>query len=445
MCALSGSPTADITEYSGGFLIMKSDVLIVGSGVGGATVAKELAIRGHNVTILEKGKYHELRTNRKRVDFYSNVNSADGIQILRTVMVGGCSMVTLANGVRALQNELKTSGIDLENEFEEVERELGVTSIPERFIGERTKRLRKASEELGYDMKIMPKFIDFSKCRSCGVCDRGCCYGAKWTAENFLKEAQRFGAKLVTEASVEEVLHSDAEVKGVRVRGSNGIFEINAQNIVLAAGGLGTPMILLKSGLDNAGSNLFVDPFVNTIGLIKESRSKIEMSMATIIDEFNKQSGFVISPAPGYETTLAKLRRFPLTKKLYSFRGCLTLSLMTKITDDDVGRVEVDGKIHKPLTKKDRKKLVKGDKISREILLQAGASSKSLFNSKVVAAHPGGTAGIGRVVNTNQETEISRLFVSDASVIPKSPGLPPVLTIVALSKRFSKKLASEYL
>jgi len=52
---------------------------------------------------------------------------------------------------------------------------------------------------------------------------------------------------------------------------------------------------------------------------------------------------------------------------------------------------------------------------------------------------------MGRVVNVDQETEISRLFVSDASVFPVSPGTPPVLTVVALSKRFSKKIASEYL
>jgi len=62
----------------------------------------------------------------------------------------------------------------------------------------------------------------------------------------------------------------------------------------------------------------------------------------------------------------------------------------------------------------------------------------------VRAGHPGGTAGIGRVVNADNETEINRLFVSDASVLPKAPGTPPVLTIIAISKRFSKKLASEY-
>jgi choline dehydrogenase-like flavoprotein len=434
-----------ITDYSNEFLIMQSDILIVGSGVGGATVAKELAIRGHKVTILERGKYHKLGTKRRRMGFYSNVNPVDGPQILRTVMVGGSSMVSLSSGVRALQNKLKTLGVDLEKEFEEVEKELGVTSLPERFIGERTKRLKKASEELGYAVKNMPKFIDFSKCSGCGMCDWGCPNGAKWTPENFLSEAQRFGAKLMTETTVDEVIHSDAEVKGVRVRGPYGVSEINAENIVLAAGGIGTPIILLKSGLENAGSNFFSDPFVNTISVIEKSSPKKEISMGTIIDEFFDQYGFIISPAPDSESTLTKLRHLPFFNKLNAFRKSFTLSLMTKITDDAAGRVEIDGTVHKLLTENDRKKLDKGNEISREILLQAGANPRSLFKTKVSAAHPGGTAGIGRVVNTDQETEISRLFVSDASVLPEAPGLPPILTVIALSKRFSKKLAIEYL
>lgn len=77
-----------------------------------------------------------------------------------------------------------------------------------------------------------------------------------------------------------------------------------------------------------------------------------------------------------------------------------------------------------------------------KILLEAGADPGSLCKEAVRAGHPGGTAGIGRVVNADQETEISRLFVSDASVLPEAPGMPPVLTIVALSKRFSKILSS---
>ena len=89
---------------------MKSVFLVVGSGVGGATVAKELANRGRDVIIVEKGKYHKLGTERRALGFYSGSlwslcageKSVEGTELLRTIMVGGSSMVTLANGVRAL-------------------------------------------------------------------------------------------------------------------------------------------------------------------------------------------------------------------------------------------------------------------------------------------------------------------------------------------------------
>jgi len=411
--------------------------------VGGATVAKELATRGHKVTILEKGRYHKLGTERRSWRFYSNERSVEGMEILRTVMVGGSSMVTLANGVRALQNELFRLGIDLETEFKEAETELGVSPFPERLMGERTKKLMKASIELGYEVKPMPKFIDFSRCRSCGGCATGCLYGAKWTAQNTIGEALRAGAKLLTGTSVDLVLHSDGEVKGVRARGSSGVTEIDAENIVLAAGGMETPIILQKSGLNNAGSNFFADPYINTVGMTSEGGSRDEVSMATIIDEFHEKNGFIISPA--FDKPWTTFFHLPALKKIHALQGHRVLKMMTKITDDDAGRVDVDGTIHKPLTENDCKKLEKGDEVSRNILLQAGADPRSLCTIGVRAGHPGGTAGIGRVVNTDQETEISRLFVSDASVLPEAPGIPPVLTIVALSKRFSKILSSQYI
>ena len=422
---------------------MKSDVLIVGSGVGGATVAKELATRGQKVTVLEKGRYYKLGTERRSWRFYSNKRPVEGMEILRTVMVGGSSMVTLANGVRALQNELSRLGIDLETEFKEAETELGVSPFPERLMGERTKKLMKASTELGYKVEPMPKFIDFQRCRGCGGCGQGCLYGAKWTAQKSIGEALKAGAKLLTDTSVDLVLHSGGEVKGVRARGSSGITEINAENVVLAAGGMETPIILQKSGLNNAGSNFFADPYIDTVGITREGGVGDEVSMATIIDEFHEKKGFIISPA--FDKSWTMFLHLPALKKIHTLHRHRIMMLMTKITDDDAGRIDIDGTIHKPLTENDVKKLEKGDETSRIILLQAGADPKSVCSMMARAGHPGGTAGIGRVVNTDQETEISRLFVSDASVLPKAPGKPPVLTIVALSKRFSKILSSQYL
>ncbi len=430
---------------------MDEDVLVVGSGAGGATIARELAMNGKSVTVLEKGRYHKLGTERRALGFYPGFFwnfvpgeiSGEGTEIIRTIMVGGSTMVTLGNGVRSLQEELRVLGVNLEDEFLEVESELSVKSLPVNMMGERTKSLMNAASEIGYSVKPMPKFVDFSRCRECGMCVTGCLYGAKWTAQRFLAEARKSGAKIMTETSVEKVIHSNGEVRGVRVRGSSGQFDIESKNVILAAGGIGTPIILQKSGLDSAGDSLFADLFVNTFGIVDKGRMEEEIGMGTIIDQFHESDGFILSPI--LDTKVHMLLYLPLHKKLRAYKRHRTMGLMTKIKDSSSGSVEPNGTVHKPVTKDDRRKLEKGDRISREILLQAGVEENSLYTTGVRGAHPGGTAGIGRVISKDQETEISRLFVSDASALPEAPGAPPVLTIVALSKRLSKLLLSEYI
>jgi choline dehydrogenase-like flavoprotein len=419
-----------------------SEVLIVGSGVGGATIAKELAVRGKKVTILEKGHYHRLGTERRSRGFYSVEKTPEGVEIFRAFMVGGTSVITLANGVRSLQTELSILGLDLvEEEFSEAERELKIAPVPEKFLGERARRLMTATTELGYDVKVMPKFIDFSKCKGCGMCVFGCQYGAKWSSQNFIGEAQRAGAKLLTDTTLDQVLHSNGAVKGVRVRGPSGSRDIEATKI--AAGGLGTPVILQRSGIDNAGSHLFADLVVETYGLLNEGNMKDELGMSVLIDDFHKKDGFILSPVLSTTRNMFLNLYQPLSKKMQAFARKRTLAMMTKITYDDAGRIDRDGTIHKPVTESDRRKLDKGDAISREILTKAGVNPRTLYTTKITAGHPGGTAGIGRVVNKDLETEVHGLFVSDASVFPQAPGLPPVLTIIALSKRLSKRLAED--
>ncbi|HXZ29619.1 MAG TPA: GMC oxidoreductase [Dehalococcoidia bacterium] len=54
--------------------------------------------------------------------------------------------------------------------------------------------------------------------------------------------------------------------------------------------------------------------------------------------------------------------------------------------------------------------------------------------------HPGGTAAIGKVVDKDFQTKVDGLFVCDASILPVTPGLPPILTIVTLAKRSANVL-----
>ena len=423
---------------------MSDSVLIVGSGVGGATLAKELTKKGFKIMMLEAGAYPKIGTERNALNFYTGNMLGPGeftkenVEILRTKMVGGSSVVTIGNGVRALQNEFKTAGIDLEDEFKEAEHELKITPCPENKMGERTKLISKASEELGYECKPMPKFIDFSKCVGCGNCNLGCIYGAKWTSRNYIGEAFKNGLKLKTNHKVIEILHKSQEVFGVKVRTQDGIETIESDKVVLAAGGIGTPIILQNSGID-AGSNLFADVLIDTFGVIKNADFKSELGMATIIDEFHDSKGYILSPY--IEGPLDILTdRIPLRRKLNARNVGKMVGIMTKIKDLPNGSVKADGSIMKPIVKTDQMKLDEGFEKSKLILETIGVKSNDVFKSHLRAAHPGGTAGVSRVVNRELETEISGLFVCDCSAFPDSPGKPPVLTIVALSKYLGKKV-----
>ncbi|HEX9915308.1 MAG TPA: FAD-dependent oxidoreductase [Candidatus Bathyarchaeia archaeon] len=423
---------------------MSGSVLIVGSGVGGATIAKELSARGGNVTILEAGAYPKIGTEWRATKFYTGgvmgpgEFSVDKVEILRTIMVGGSSMVTIGNGVRTLQSEFRSLGIDLEEEFREAESELKIVPCPEENMGERTKLLRKASEELGFDCKPMPKYIDFSRCAGCGGCAVGCVHGAKWSSRNYLGESLKNGAKLKTGNRVLEVIHRGGQVEGVKAQTPEGVKEIEADTVILSAGGIGTPIIMQNSGLE-AGSHLFADTFVNTFGVMREAAFRSELGMATIIDEFHDSEGYILSPF--MEGPLDLLTdRIPLTRKLIIPNLKKVIGVMAKTRDSPNGKVNADGSILKPVPEVDQAKIDKGHEKSRLLLEAAGADPKTIFRTHVRAAHPGGTAAVGQVIDENLETEVSGLYVCDCSAFPDTPGKPPVLTIVALAKYLAKKM-----
>jgi len=115
---------------------------------------------------------------------------------------------------------------------------------------------------------------------------------------------------------------------------------------------------------------------------------------------------------------------------------------MTKSRDDASGRVNADGSVSKRVTEADRSRLDEGAAISREILVKAGAKRSSVLVSAPQGAHPGGTAAIGKVVDEDLRTRVDGLYVCDGSVLPVAPGMPPILTIVALAKRLASHLGT---
>ena len=424
----------------------KYDYVIVGSGAGGATLARELSRKGNAVAVIEQGvlqeklghflncmKYYDLGSIKM-----GHLSREKTALIWRAFMSGGCTVVSCGNGVRSLEAELAELGIYLEDEFREAEEDMAITPYETSRLSSGGKSILEAATELGYTMESMPKFIDPKKCRRCGCCQYGCQYGAKWTASKFLDDAEEHGTEVLYSRTVDKVIIENGTAKGIVTTEQTGSTRIDADTVVLAAGGIGTPIILQNSGFKKAGSRLFMDMFINTYGVAKGLDQTREPTMALVDMEFHKEEGFILSP---FIQPIKMVRFLEAGVRGFMMPTVGHIGLMAKTTDDSVGRIYPDGSFSKTITTEDRKRLDRGHAISKEILVKAGADQKSIIAGKVGGAHPGGTAAIGELVDNNLQTEVNNLFVCDASVLPTAPGMPPILTIVALAKRLAKTLA----
>lgn len=420
------------------------DYIVVGAGAGGATMAKELCKKSDKVVLLERGiretkigKFTDAARFYDSGFMYTNKKSKEGIILWRGILAGGSAFLSAGNMTRCMEDEFKNYGIDLANAFTEAENELQVAPIDERLISKGSRTIAKAAEALGWPMKPMRKAIDSSKCIRCGKCTYGCITGAKWTPLAYLEEAALNGLQIIYNVKVEKIQVKNGKVEGVIAKIGKGRMLIKAKKVILSAGGIGTPIILQASGIENAGNNLFVDIYVNVYGIQNAVSMEREPQMALLCESFHKDKGFIISP---YLLNSKKARFIDAGIKGFKLPTANTLGLMVKIGDDNIGKVYQNGVISKKATEDDMEKIAAGVQAAKEILKQAGVSPDTFVQSKLQGAHPGGTAGIGNVVNNTFETQIKNLFVCDASVFPHSPGTPPILTIIALAKWLSLRI-----
>jgi len=218
------------------------------------------------------------------------------------------------------------------------------------------------------------------------------------------------------------------------------MLQVQADAVIISAGGIGTPSILQKSGLHEAGIGMFVDPLIFVTGVSKYKGNCQGPPMSIGSYEFLEE-GILLSDLidPWLIWLVMTALRNP--SKLLNFLSYRNqLSLMVKIGDERKGFITLDGRISKPLTEQDRHRLNRGAAISREILIKAGCDPRTIMVGPVRGAHPGATARIGEVVDENLETRIRNLYVSDASVLPEALDRPVVLTVISLAKRLSDHL-----
>ena len=427
------------------------DVIIIGTGAGGATVAKDLSQLGRKVLILEKGSAQKdgsyvSHMKTKQIELENNLTQQDKenyefltkpLDLTNIEEIGGTTTASIGNAcfscsgcyTNSIMQQFEDKNLDIFEELLEASGELNVTYFPKKLWGHSTQLIAEAGSELGYIVEPMPKFINFEKCHFCGKCVNGCVFDAKWDGTYFVKEALEYGAELIENFNVFEILHEDGEVTGVvGINKNNEKMTFEAKKVIVSAGALNTPIILKNSGIKNVGGQIFFDIFTTIGGYLEDANLKNELMMG-VKAEFGP---YFLSPH--YSMQLVPL----MHEKGFEAEDKDVIGLMLKFADTCIGTIDHDGNIEKTLTKVDVDMIKEGYDKAVKILLKLGVPEESIVATSLKGAHPGGTAAVGEVVDTNFETEIRGLYVCDASVIPEAPGRPPILTIVAIAKKVAK-------
>lgn len=424
--------------------------IVVGSGAGGAIAARELT-GAFEVTVLEEGHEFEpfgqdlgrverLRSTRLFLDPrmirllfpQMRVTMASGrMAVVYGVATGGTTTLATANALRC-DDALLRIGIDLTQEFQALYAELPISTGHEPRWRSVTRELFAACEKLGLDPKATPKLADYSRCTRCGRCVLGCPTGAKWDSRDHLRQAVARGARLLTGAKVERLVLSEfgkgpRHATGVVVRRGKRTESLAADLVVLAAGGLGTPAILGRSGLATE-DRLFVDPVLCVAAPAAGVRADEEVPMPFFVEG----DGYIISPYFDYLS--------------FFFDRCWKrprhdiVSLMIKLADSEIGSVGRPQKVNKSLTAADRQRLVAATDSCREILTRFGARRDSVFLGMLNAGHPGGMLPLsGRERDELHADGLpDNVYVADSSLLPRSLGKPPMLTIMALASRVAR-------
>jgi choline dehydrogenase-like flavoprotein len=273
----------------------------------------------------------------------------------------------------------------------------------------------------------------------------GCAKGAKWSSRELLDEAKARGAEVMPNVRVDEVYMAGGEATGVRAwQRGKGEMDIEADVVILAAGGLGTPVIMQNSGIYGAGIGFFCDPLALTLGYHPTMKPGFEPPMTVGTFDFWDSDGFLLSPVidPWMSMVLEIVKAKPMMLPHW-FEYPKTMGIMTKAKDEVSGRINIDGTFSKQLTVNDQAKLDKGASIARKVLIEAGCNPNAVWTPKARGAHPGGTVRIGEVLDNNLQSEVKGLYVCDASVIPDSLAAPVVLTLMALGKRLADHLVPQ--
>jgi choline dehydrogenase-like flavoprotein len=470
------------------------DAVVVGSGAGGGVVAGELAERGRSVLLLELGPHRTAadftRWEAKAAhDLWWPIRFAliDGgaggaVALIAGRCVGGSTTINTKVALRAHAKDFakwhEASGLvgssgapfgapDLDPHYDDVEQRLGVRERTDWLKSVRT--VEPAFRALGAPLEAVRSYTD-ANCMSCGSCLQGCPTNAgKSTLNTYIHDAWSAGRlELRADARVDRVVIEDAEATGVEYTDSDGIpRRVDAGVVVVAAGTLNTPQLLLRSGLPDSpssrlvGRNLGFHPARLVYGLFDEPQDAhmvYPITAHALGHQHDEDGGFVIEATTiqdpiGFATTIedehGPLYGQPLVEALRAFRRWVGLLVM--VNDDNNGSVQLgengQESFDAAFTAVERQRMDGALDFTRKVLLEAGASSVRWTG--LITTHVQGTCRMGSdpersVVDADaQSWDVKRLYVGDGSLVPRTLSVNPSLTIMALADRLADHLHAD--
>lgn len=474
------------------------DAVIVGSGAGGAVTAAELARAGWRVVVLEEGSYLTGKDLHGDVRFafehlYRDAGLTGTVGRPPIIVPLGCCVggtTTINSGtcyrtpdfvLARWERELGLEGAtELKPHYEAIERDLNIQPVRDELYGPANGRIQQAVEGvLGWRGSRIPR--NESGCLATGVCAFGCPSDGKMAMSvSKIPEAIAHGAELWVHARVRRVLVDGRRALGVVAeaakrgnRDPSTRLTVLARCIVIAAGALHTPALLLSSGVRHPwlGRNLHLHPATRVVGLFPEPiRGWREVPQAYNIDEFIAEGVFIQGQFVPPEVQAAVIPGFGYSyqERMAAFERMASFGAL--ISDEDSGRVwsygAADGRplATYSLSRRDTRKLVFAIARTAQAFFAAGAeevysgvnvmpvlrSMKDVHELErarvpasridVMAFHPMGTARAGAPSVAVCDPwgwvyGYENLAIADASLFPSSNRINPQLTIMALTRR----------
>jgi choline dehydrogenase-like flavoprotein len=489
-------------DQLGGDLALECDVVVVGTGAGGAVVGRELAEAGLAVVFIEEGQYFDRsqftgrafsmqqKLYRRGGSTFSVGNVAIPIPLGQTV--GGSTTVNSGTCYRTPDRVLhewqRELGLDelgpeqLGSYFDRVEAVLGVDYAKADLLGGNGRVIARGCDAMGFKAHG-PLKRNAPECDGQGVCCFGCPTDAKRSTNvSYIPLALKAGAEVFSGARMTRVIVDGGKARGIVARTQDGhSITVRARAVVIACGSIMTPIVLAAQGLGGRsgqlGKNLSIHP---ACGVLAEFDEQIlswkGIPQGYSIHELHDEGILYEGASVPLEMTMSMTQMIgpELIRLAESYDHVASFGFMVEDTSrGSVSEIAGQPMIRYWLQDKDVSHIKRGLDVLAQIFFAAGANRVHMpvagydvingpddlvkfrratlraWDLDLSAYHPLGTARMGKdpahsVIGPDHEMhDTEGLYVVDGAAVPTSLGVNPQITIMTLATRAAEKIAAK--